>query len=244
MIVESKLIDKILKRERSEVFILHALQGFLFIVTKLYLAFLTSDLLNLSTLGFFICVGVFENFHYKALRDLNYTYWTLTILKFLWILSSLLGSGYFFNDFTFAMFTITILLCLGVEAYLMSSPIYYPRVQWWEYDFRYRGDLKMKIEVDGVEYRARLADLRREAGCVISFTEIPMGESFVIKSYLEDETIRFLVRVVSNREDIQGRGYRYGVQFLLSNKEEAKLFKKYQSHYLRRYKVKRRSKFA
>lgn len=238
------MIEQLINKERAEIFILHFLQVALFIITKLYLAYLSSDLFSFSTFLFLIMIAIFENFHYRAIRDLNYTYWTLTIIKFLWISSSLLGSGYFFNDFTFGIFTVAILLFLAIESYLMSSPIYFPQVQWWEYDFRYRGDLKIKINYKGKDLKARLADLRREAGCIISFEPIQLADTLIVQTYYKSEQIDFKVKVVSMRENIPGRGYRFGVQFILDDKEKIKAFKKYQIFYLKRYKVRRRNKFA
>lgn len=238
------MIEQLIRKERAEIFILHFLQVALFIITKLYLAYLDADLLSFSTVFFLVFIAIFENFHYRAIRDLNYTYWTLTIIKFFWIFYSLVGSGHILNNFTFGIFTFSILLFLSIEVYLMNSPIYFPRVQWWEYDFRYRGDLRIKIAYKGQEFKARLADLRREAGCIISFEPIKLGESLTVKTYYKNEDISFDVRIVSMRENIPGRGYRYGVQFDLEDKEKMRLFKRYQNFYLRRYKVKRRSKFA
>ena len=112
------------------------------------------------------------------------------------------------------LFAITF-LCL--EMYFLFSPIYYPLVRWWEYDFRFRDDFKIKVFVDEQEMEGRLTDLRWGAGCVVLFRKYEQGVSITVKldDFPEMDTIK--AEIISRRQYSLGRPYTYGVQFALSS---------------------------
>jgi ribosomal protein S1 len=74
--------------------------------------------------------------------------------------------------------------------YFLSSPIYYPRVSWWEYDFRYRDDLKIEVKSFEDVIDARLTDLRRQAGCVAIFEELKIGQEIKVQVIKFDEATK------------------------------------------------------
>ena len=120
----------------------------------------------------------------------------------------------------------------------MSSPLFYPRLQWWVYDFRIRDDIKIYVTTQTTEVPARLTDLRREAGCFVIFDEYPIGDIFHIKTRFLDEMIEFKTEIFSKREPCPGLGISYGVKFLFDSDEEKRLY-----HRFRRYwKVKSRGR--
>jgi hypothetical protein len=112
----------------------------------------------------------------------------------------------------------SIFLCL--EAYMLSSPIYYPRVFWWEYDFRFNPNLKIDVDEFG---EGRLTDVRRQAGCLIHFKEFSPGD--VIRISLENFDSIFEVEVMSKRQYSLGRPYHYGIRFIFERKEASKSYK-------------------
>jgi hypothetical protein len=126
--------------------------------------------------------------------------------------------------------------------YQLSSPIYYPRFNWWEYDFRYRDDLKIKVKNEESEHDARLTDLRRHAGCVALFEEINIGKEIVVSAKIENESVNLRGIVMSKRRELLGRPYIYGIQF----KFDSKTNKKRYSHLMKLWKIgkniKKRSK--
>lgn len=97
----------------------------------------------------------------------------------------------------------------------MSSPLFFPMVRWWEYDFRYRADLRILIFRGQEQIPARLTDLRRKAGCLICFENLGVGETLRIGSSapaLKDKFLEF--KTVSVREPVKARGLYHGVYFV------------------------------
>ncbi len=71
---------------------------------------------------------------------------------------------------------------LGIEMYKLYGPIYYPLVNWWEYDFRFRSDVKVLVSLpDQAMVEGRLTDLRRKAGCVVLFDEMHVGDTLALR---------------------------------------------------------------
>jgi hypothetical protein len=128
------------------------------------------------------------------------------------------------TSFESALLYLTGLSLLGVEVYILSSPIYYPRVMWWEYDFRYRTDLKVDIFSEATEKsESRITDLRRNAGCIASFEEIKPGTIIKVESPRYFKGI-LEVEIISKRIYSLGRPFSYGVKFCLNNPEEVSAY--------------------
>ncbi len=175
-------------------------------------------------------------FMFIALKELYYTFWTLLLIFFCYFLLE----SYSYNSIS-QPYTLLYTLCgivLAIEAYIMSSPIFYPRLKWWEYDFRIRDDIKIRASLNEKEVNGRLTDLRREAGCIVLFQEVTIGEKISFKTEFLDEDILFETEVVSKRETCPGRGISYGVKFLFDSEEDKRLY-----HRFRRFwKVKSRGR--
>ncbi|MCO4755536.1 MAG: hypothetical protein KC478_13725, partial [Bacteriovoracaceae bacterium] len=135
-------------------------------------------------------------------------------------------------------------LFLSINCYIMSSPIFFPRVQWWEYDFRYRGDLKSLIKLPGRNIESRVTDLRRNAACVESFAPLDLGTSVELE--VEHDGVVYIVpaSIRTSKEYVKGRPIRYGIIFDLSDEHNKSQFQKLRKLWNRNKKVKIRNKFT
>jgi hypothetical protein len=191
----------------------------------------------------FVVFVVFFILYFKTLKKLNYSYWTFSFFigsySILGMLSNI-GDGGLIR--LFYLNFLVFILCL-YSAYLISSPLYYPRVSWWEWDFRYRGDLSAKVKTDTLNIPARLSDLRRGAGCIVTFKEIPIGSLLTIEDIEEFSQGSLQAEVVSFREDCAGRGITHGVRFKFTNPESKKSFQELVKSWKEHHKAKVKSKF-
>ncbi|MBD64147.1 MAG: hypothetical protein CME62_03005 [Halobacteriovoraceae bacterium] len=159
--------------------------------------------------GFFVFTVL--RFYGKSHKNKNYAFWGLTVLLFIYLTMTIL-------EFTFVSYNIFILyfsflafIFLMVNSYIMSSPLYYPRIQWWEYDFRYAGELKATARVNGLEFESRVADLRRNAASILAFDVLPLGAEMQVEIPYEDKVFKIIGTITTQREVIAGRPMRYGI---------------------------------
>ena len=88
----------------------------------------------------------------------------------------------------------------------MVRPTYYPRVNWWEYDFRYRGDTKARMGINDGFHDIRINDIRMGEVSIYSFCELNPGEKIVVdKVDGMGEDFRLGFDVVTVRANIVGR---------------------------------------
>ena len=109
--------------------------------------------------------------YFRVIQNLYYSYWTFSVFLMTYLLV-----GFFQGVFTFQTSIISYnyllaILFLFMEMYTLSSPIYYPMVKWWIYDFRYRNDVKIFVYQFSdtrkeKKINGRLTDVRRGAGCI------------------------------------------------------------------------------
>ncbi len=150
----------------------------------------------------------------KLLRGLYYSYWTFTGFLGVFIIVQISQASFW--EFSFFSY-LTSLALLVSEAYLLWSPIFYPIVSWWEYDFRYRDDLKVRVSVDDITFDGRLTDLRRDAGCVAIFKELEIGKEIIIEPLHTFKEVSFKAEIMSKRQYSLGRPHNYGVKFQTEN---------------------------
>ena len=174
----------------------------------------------------------------KLLRDLYYSFWTFTGLLAIFLVFKIVRVDFW--EFSFFSY-LTSLSLLATEAYLLWTPIFYPMISWWEYDFRYRNDLKVKAIVDAQEIEGRLTDLRKGAGCISLFKELKVGEYVHIE--LEDGK-SFKVEIMSKRYYSLGRPLSYGVRFELVEESEKQEFRLFSKFWRNSRKQKRKEKFS
>ena len=87
--------------------------------------------------------------------------------------------------------------------------------------------MKIKIKKESSrskEVEGRLTDLRRDAGCVISFENYKIGDNLMLHSQGEFKDLVLHCEVMSQRVYSIGRGINYGVKFHFKNLEEKRDF--------------------
>ncbi|MBL7665450.1 MAG: hypothetical protein JNM93_09980 [Bacteriovoracaceae bacterium] len=194
----------------------------------------------LVKLIFFI---LFYRFMFITLRELFYTFWTLCLFISVYFLSSFFSTiSDPWSQPSFFLYFLA-LIFLSIQAYIMSSPIFYPRIQWWIYDFRVRDDIKIKAIINEQTYNGRLTDLRRGAGCVVLFETVKIGQVITIETIFLDKTIDFNTEVISKREPVPGRGITYGVRFDLSHDEDKRMYERFSRYWSFRSRGKVRRRF-
>jgi hypothetical protein len=198
-------------------------------------------------IGFFIelvfVVGVLR-FYARAHRNRNYALWGVSLVISVYLLMNIL-------HFTFVQYNIFILyiaflaaLFLGISSYVMSSPLYFPRVQWWEYDFRYRGDLKATANINDEAKEIRVEDLRRECISFLSFNKIRLGEKITIDIPFGDKLYTVNGQLKTAREDIPGRPIRYGLKLIVVDERDKKSVTELKKVWMMHKKANIRRKFA
>ncbi len=161
-----------------------------------------------------------------TIKNRNYTFWSLSVALAFYLMFKINEQFFTMNRAHIAWIYVVAEFSLIFNMYLLSSPIYYPIVSWWEYDFRFRDDLKIRVKLDGgeSELEGRLTDLRRHAGCVSSFEEFRIGDALIIKATVDGETATLKSIVMSKRREYFGRAWNYGVQFKFDSKISRKRY--------------------
>lgn len=184
------------------------------------------------------------NFYFKALKSLQGTFWNISIIMTVFYIVSIVRTLLITNHPYVAGFYGLSLFLLFVNCYIISSPLYYPQVSWWEYDFRYRVDMPVTVLYKDEVIRARLTDLRRGAGCVLLFRHIPVGDIFYVVSDSLENSVKISALVKSKKEPIWGRAIVYGVKFNRGDKLDAQRLKLLSNHWRDMKKSRLKSKFS
>jgi len=182
--------------------------------------------------------------YYKTIKHRYYTYWTFSALLFVYILFKINEMFFVLHHAHIGALYVVSCLLLIFKMYFLSSPIYYPRVSWWEYDFRYRDDLKVSVKAHDQEYEARLTDLRRFAGCIALFEELKMGDEILMNTKVDDVSVTLRGQVMSKRKDLIGRPLIYGVQFKFDSRSNKKRYIQLLRLWKKEKNNKRKLKFA
>lgn len=216
-----------LKRDISRIEMLHILQYFLFIIA-FFLEFI-HDIPNSMSVLTIIGLSITYRLYYQTMKKLYYTFWTFSffILVFLlYKMANFFSIAQFESAFLVYALIMVLLIC---ECYILSSPIYYPRVNWWEYDFRYRADLKVTLKsedpLSDIIIESRLSDVRRGACCLSIFENLEIGSKYIL---LLPDNLSFIVEIMSNRQYSLGRPKTYGVKFIFENNQERKAYKSFE----------------
>ena len=194
-------------------------------------------------LEFFLLAALF-NFYFKAQKQRNYSFWGISLLLGLYLLKIILK--YTFIDYQMFLLYPALLagLFLFINCYIMSSPLFYPRVQWWEYDFRYRGDLKSFIKLGETVIESRVTDLRRDAACVESFERLDLDTTIDLEVEHDNNVYLASATIKTSKEYVKGRPIRYGIVFDLENEKVKNEFNKLKKVWNKNKKVKIRKKFS
>jgi hypothetical protein len=182
--------------------------------------------------------------YYKTIKHRYYTYWMFSLFLFFYILFKINEQFFAAHQSHIGILYFISCLILIFKMYILSSPIYYPRVSWWEYDFRYRDDLRIKVKCGDLEYDARLTDLRRFAGCVGLFEELKLGDEIIVNAKVDDVTVNLRGQVMSKRRELIGRPLIYGVRFKFDSRGNKKRYIQLVRLWKKEKNKKRRLKFA
>ena len=198
---------------------------------------------KVSGLILLIIMPFFYRGFFKALHYLYYSFWGFAVITLIYLFYSLITAVLFASvPDVLLYFYLGAIGFLLLEMYVLAGPVYYPKVVWWEYDFRYRHELKINVYVPCLDKicEGRLTDLRRNAGCIVLFEKIDLGEELTVRILSTEQQQEMLLssEVMSSKEYTIGRGYTYGVKFLLHNRPAKKAFK----NLCRLFKQERRSK--
>lgn len=199
--------------------------------------------LNLTFVAQLALLMVTLNFHLRAIRQLLNTFWSITLMLLIFYFIAFTRNALVLdNSWTATWYGLSFaLLCLA--AWQISSPLYYPMVQWWEYDFRFRPDMRVAVhDSEGKEHKARLTDLRRGAGCVVMFHPVPIHGTFFIHTEVLSHKFGLKAEVISRKEPILGRAYTYGVRFDVNDLEQRQRLKLISNYWKESKALKKRSK--
>ena len=193
---------------------------FFSLLMALFLEWREGAILDFPFFQFFV-IGIGYQFYYKTIRELMYSYWTFSLIffcfNFLGMVDAIFEYGLANSAYSYLLALIFILL----QGYILSSPIYYPQNNWWVIDFRYRHDLKVETTFEGLNSEGRLADLRRSAGVLTSFSNYEVGKKIYIKIKDPDHKEMGVFAIIkSKREFSIGRGLNYGILFEAENENE------------------------
>lgn len=193
-------------------------------------------------LEFFFLLATF-NFYFKAQKRRNYSFWGISTILGLYI--SRIVLKYTFIDYQVFILYLGFLagVFLFINCYIMSSPIFFPRVQWWEYDFRYRGDLKSYIKLSDKMIESRVTDLRRDAACVESFEALDLDTKIDLEVEHEGKVYLVPAKIKTSKEYVKGRPIRYGIVFNLTEEDSKIEFNELKKIWNQNKKVKIRKKF-
>jgi hypothetical protein len=233
-----------LQNSYDKVKFLTLLQFTLVVMAFIAEAFVTHSVLNFSFIFQFILLLVSYNFYYRALANLYYSYWNFSLILAIYYLVSLTRNFLVLGNPTIGSLYVLSFMFLFVACYIISSPLYYPRVHWWEYDFRFRADVRCWVEVDGKQSSGRLSDLRRGAACLELFNNTSVGEPIQINLEVLNQNFTLYAEVRSKREPIIGRSMIYGVKFVNNDLEQRQRLKLLTNYWHESKKIKIRNKFA
>lgn len=233
-----------LQQSYDKVKFLTLLQFIFVIIAFIAEAFVTQSVLNFSFIFQFIVLLVTYNFYYTALNNLFYSFWNISLILASYYVVSLSRNFLVIGHPFIGLLFLISLIFLGVCCFIISSPLYFPRVHWWEYDFRFRADIRCWVEIEGQQHRARLSDLRRGAACLEVFNHLNVGSPVLINVEILNQNFTLYGEVRSKRETIVGRAIIYGVKFVNNDLEQSQRLRLLTNYWKESKKLKIRNKFA
>jgi hypothetical protein len=233
-----------LQNSYDKVKFLTLLQFVLVLVAFVAEALVTQSVLNFSFIFQFGLLLITYNFYYNALTNLYYSYWNISVILAIYYLVSLSRNFLVVGHPLIGVLFCISLIFLMISCYIISSPLYYPRVHWWEYDFRFRADIRCFVEIDDQQFRGRLSDLRRGAACLELFQNIHVGHPIQINLEILNQNFTLFAEVRSRRETIVGRSIIYGLKFVNSDLEQRQRLRLLTNYWNESKKIKIRNKFS
>ena len=233
-----------LQNSYDKVKFLTLMQFFFVLIAFVAEAFVIQSVLNFSFIFQLILLIAAYNFYYNALSNLYYSYWNISILLAIYYFVSLTRNFLVVGHPMIGVMFFFSFLFLITACYIISSPLYYPRVHWWEYDFRFRADIRCSAEIDGHQFRGRLSDLRRGAACLELFNHAHIGQPIQINLEILNQNFTLFAEIRSKREPIIGRSIIYGIKFVNNDLEQKQRLRLLTNYWHESKKIKIRNKFA
>lgn len=233
-----------LQNSYDKVKFLAILQAAFVLIAFVSEAFFTQSVLNFSFIFQLILLIVAYNFYFSALSNLYYSYWNMSLIFAIYYLVSMGRNILVLGNPMIGMLFFISFAFLAISCYIISSPLYYPRFHWWEYDFRFRADIRCWVEVEGQQFRGRLSDLRRGAACLELFNNVAVGHPVQISVEILNQNFTLFAEVRSKREPIIGRSIIYGIKFVNADLEQKQRLKFLTNYWNESKKIKIRNKFA
>jgi hypothetical protein len=233
-----------LQNSYDKVKFLTILQFFIVLIAFVAEALVTRSVLNFSFILQFILLLIAYNFYYSALLNLFYSFWNMSFIFGIYYALTMTRNFLVLGHPLIGVMFLLSILFLITACYIISSPLYYPRFHWWEYDFRFRADIKCWVEVDGLQFRGRLSDLRRGAACLELFHLVPTGHPVKINAHILNQNFHLEAEVRSKREPIMGRSIIYGIKFSTLDLEQNQRLKFLTNFWKESKKIKIRNKFS
>lgn len=215
---------------------------FSFLVIALFMQIILDFRSSWNVLTILILVFFYRHFM-RTVREVLYTFWFMASLLLIYFSIGLLKSFFIYGGMGLVSVHSLAIVFLLLEMYMLSSPIFFPRINWWEYDFRYRHELKVELHKGEKQWEARLSDLRRHAACLVSFEDFELGEYVDIKLAPHNESLLLRAEIVSKRNYSIGRGTIYGIKLHFASKVERRQFEDFSSKWRNEGNFKTRMKF-
>lgn len=147
----------------------------------------------------------------RALKRMMYSFLTLQLVGLL-IHSLIVLNHVAQNDLVGSAISGTnILLCLLI-IYTVNRPIFFPKINWTEYDFRHRQDQRVDIIVGDKLESARLYDQRRGEAALLSFSDLCLDEDYEVMD--QEKNILGVARILSQRRTLLGRPATFGIRLM------------------------------
>tara|TARA_R110000868_G_scaffold55424_3_gene172289 strand:+ start:6010 stop:6639 length:630 start_codon:yes stop_codon:yes gene_type:complete len=166
-----------------------------------------------SALGALIYISIWLGLYaltFRALKRMMYSF--LTLLLFTLVISVLVAYIHYINgELAAASLLVLNLVAIVGIIFSVNRPIFYPKINWTEYDFRHRKDKRIEVEIGEKREPARIYDTRKGEAAIVSLNELEIDEEYSLYGYKDDKC---RVRVLSQRRTLLGRPATYGVKFI------------------------------
>ncbi len=167
---------------------------------------------GITIIKIIIVYGFFQ-LYLNTKKNLYYSFWTFSLVLLLWISFNLYQLSFVTYQYPLKFIYLLSLFLLIYDIYILNSPIYYPIISWWEYDFRYKHDLKVSVICNKKSIPGILVDIRRNCACLRSFDNLLLGEKISIKLTEEFFSGFITGNIITRRQTSIGRPINYGIVF-------------------------------
>jgi hypothetical protein len=203
------------KHSKSHLKYLKIIFVFLVLFNLISLFAFLSRPFNFFYLSAFIFKFLLGWYLYRSLQTIQYSFWTIffIITPIVFYDSSLLLR--FWHPYLSFSIISLFAIVYTIVALEMKKTVYYPRVNWWDYDFRLRKDIPVRVIFDQNTHVARIVNVQKDAFTLASFEKMGPGLSISLNlidenKEIEIDKIKFLI--ASRRTQLFGRPFVYAVQ--------------------------------